>query len=43
MKPVSQMAEALDISSGIIREYLLRFEEFFSDPVEHEGVDETNY
>ena len=40
MKTIPQMAETLDISSGTIREYLQRFEEFFADPVEHEGVKE---
>jgi len=40
MKSIPQMAEELDISSGTIREYLQRFEEFFADPVEHEGVKE---
>ncbi len=40
MKSIPQMAEELDISSGTIREYLQRFEEFFPDPVEHEGVKE---
>jgi hypothetical protein len=40
MKTIPQMAEELDISSGTIREYLQRFEEFFADPVEHEGVKE---
>lgn len=34
------MAKAQDISSSTIREYLSRFEEFFPDPVEHEGVKE---
>ena len=38
MKSIVQMAEELDISSGTIREYLKRFEEFFPDPVEHEGI-----
>ena len=40
MKSIVQMAEELDISSGTIREYLKRFEEFFPDPVEHEGIKE---
>ncbi len=40
MKSVAQMAKDLDISSSTIREYLSRFEEFFPDPVEHEGVKE---
>ena len=40
MKTIPQMAEELDISAGTIREYLQRFEEFFADPVEHEGVKE---
>lgn len=40
MKSIPQMAEELDISSGTIREYLKRFEEFFPDPVELEGVKE---
>lgn len=40
MKTIPQMAEELDISSGTIREYLARFQEFFADPVEHEGVKE---
>ncbi|MCK5310496.1 MAG: MerR family transcriptional regulator [Desulfobacteraceae bacterium] len=40
MKSIPQIAEELDISSGTIREYLKRFEEFFPDPVEHEGVKE---
>jgi DNA-binding transcriptional MerR regulator len=34
------MAKDLDISSSTIREYISRFEEFFPDPVEHEGVKE---
>lgn len=40
MKSIAQMAKDLDISSSTIREYLSRFEEFFPDPVEHEGVKE---
>ncbi|MCK5348804.1 MAG: MerR family transcriptional regulator, partial [Desulfobacula sp.] len=40
MKSIAQMAKGLDISSSTIREYLSRFEEFFPDPVEHEGVKE---
>ncbi|MFH2092715.1 MAG: putative molybdenum carrier protein [Pseudomonadota bacterium] len=40
MKSIAQMAKTLDISSSTIREYLSRFEEFFPDPVEHEGVKE---
>ncbi|MCF6249431.1 MAG: MerR family transcriptional regulator [Desulfobacula sp.] len=40
MKSIAQMAKTLDISSSTIREYLNRFEEFFPDPVEHEGVKE---
>ncbi|MCD4720008.1 MAG: MerR family transcriptional regulator [Desulfobacula sp.] len=40
MKSIAQMAKSLDISSSTIREYLSRFEEFFPDPVEHEGVKE---
>ena len=40
MKSIPQMAEELDISSGTIREYIQRFNEFFPDPVEHEGVKE---
>lgn len=34
------MAKSLDVSASTIREYLSRFEEFFPDPVEHEGVKE---
>lgn len=34
------MAKSLDISSSTIREYLSRFEEFFPDPVEREGIKE---
>ncbi|MBA3013295.1 MAG: putative molybdenum carrier protein [Proteobacteria bacterium] len=40
MKSVPQIAEELDISSTTLREYLKRFNEFFADPVEHEGVKE---
>jgi hypothetical protein len=40
MKSIPQIAEELDISSTTIREYLKRFNEFFTDPVEHEGVKE---
>ena len=40
MKSITSMAKDLDISSTTIREYLSRFEEFFPDPVEHEGVKE---
>ncbi len=40
MKSIAQMAKSLDVSSSTIREYLSRFEEFFPDPVEHEGVKE---
>jgi DNA-binding transcriptional MerR regulator len=40
MKSVAQMAKDLDISSSTIREYLSRFEEFFPDPVEHDGLKE---
>lgn len=40
MKSISQMAEILQISSGTIREYLDRFNQFFPDPVEHKGVKE---
>ncbi len=40
MKSISQIAEELDISSTTIREYIKRFNEFFADPVEHEGVKE---
>lgn len=40
MKSIAQMAKGLDISSSTIREYLSRFEEFFPDPVEQEGVKE---
>lgn len=40
MKSIPQMAKALDISSSTIREYISRFEEFFPDPVEHEGLKE---
>jgi DNA-binding transcriptional MerR regulator len=40
MKSIAQLAKGLDISSSTIREYLTRFEEFFPDPVEHEGVKE---
>jgi DNA-binding transcriptional MerR regulator len=40
MKSIAQMAKDLDISSSTIREYLSRFEEFFPDPVEHEGIKE---
>lgn len=40
MKSIAQMAKGLDISSSTIREYLSRFEEFFPDPVEHEGIKE---
>ncbi len=40
MKSIVQMAKDLDISSSTIREYLSRFEEFFPDPVEHEGIKE---
>ena len=40
MKSIPQMAEELNISSGTIREYLDRFNEFFPDPVEHGGVKE---
>jgi DNA-binding transcriptional MerR regulator len=40
MKSIAQMAKDLDISSSTIREYLSRFEEFFPDPVEHEGLKE---
>lgn len=40
MKSIAQMAKALDISSTTIREYLSRFEEFFPDPVEREGIKE---
>lgn len=40
MKSVPQIAEALDLSSTTIREYISRFSEFFADPVEYEGVKE---
>ncbi len=40
MKSIAQMAKDNDISSTTIREYLSRFEEFFPDPVEHEGIKE---
>jgi DNA-binding transcriptional MerR regulator len=40
MKSIAKMAKDLDISSSTIREYISRFEEFFPDPVEHEGVKE---
>ncbi len=40
MKSIVQMAKTLDISSSTIREYFSRFEAFFPDPVEHEGVKE---
>lgn len=40
MKSIPQIAEALDLSSTTIREYLSRFNEFFADPVEHEGIKE---
>nr|NJM04626.1 MerR family transcriptional regulator [Desulfobacula sp.] len=40
MKSIAVMAKDLNISSSTIREYLSRFEEFFPDPVEHEGVKE---
>lgn len=40
MKSIASMAKNLNISSSTIREYLSRFEEFFPDPVEHEGVKE---
>ena len=40
MKSIAQMAKDLDISSSTVREYLSRFEEFFPDPVEREGVKE---
>jgi len=40
MKSIPQIAEALDLSSTTIREYINRFNEFFADPVEHEGVKE---
>lgn len=40
MKSIPQMAEELNVSSGTIREYLDRFNEFFPDPVEHAGVKE---
>jgi len=40
MKSIPQIAEALDLSSTTIREYIKRFNEFFADPVEHEGMKE---
>jgi len=40
MKSIAQMAKDLNISSSTIREYLSRFEEFFPDPVDHEGIKE---
>lgn len=40
MKSIAQIARSLDISSSTIREYVNRFEEFFPDPVEHEGIKE---
>ncbi len=40
MKSIAAMAKDLNISPSTIREYLSRFEEFFPDPVEHEGVKE---
>lgn len=40
MKSIARMAKDLDISSSMIREYIDRFEEFFPDPVEREGVKE---
>ena len=40
MKSIPQIAEALDLSSTTIREYINRFNEFFADPVEHEGIKE---
>ncbi len=40
MKSIAQMAKDQDISSSTIREYISRFEEFFPDPVEREGIKE---
>lgn len=40
MKSIPQIAQALDLSSTTIREYINRFDEFFADPVEHEGMKE---
>ncbi|MCG8639651.1 MAG: putative molybdenum carrier protein [Desulfobacterales bacterium] len=40
MKSIVQMAKDQDISSSTIREYISRFEQFFPDPVEREGVKE---
>ncbi|MCG8615569.1 MAG: hypothetical protein MI802_05085 [Desulfobacterales bacterium] len=40
MKSIPEIAEALDLSSTTIREYIKRFNEFFADPVEHEGLKE---
>lgn len=40
MKSIAQMAKDNDISSSTIREYISRFEEFFPDPVEREGIKE---
>jgi|GEM_PF-3467248 len=40
MKSIPKMAKALDLSSTTIREYINRFNEFFADPVEHQGVKE---
>ncbi len=40
MKSIPQIAKALDLSSTTIREYINRFNEFFADPVEHEGIKE---
>ena len=40
MKSIPQIAAALDLSSTTIREYINRFNEFFADPVEHEGIKE---
>lgn len=40
MKSIAQMAKDNDISSSTIREYISRFEEFFPDPVDREGIKE---
>lgn len=40
MKTIPKMAEDLNISSGTIREYLDRFNEFFPDAVENDGIKE---
>lgn len=40
MKSIPQIAEELNISTSTIREYLKNFSEFFSGPVENDGVKE---